>query len=552
MEGGTKSESLGSETAVTSDNTKLSATRSVLGGTGHHRSSSPAKRTRSEMSAEHVEYADRGASSGTAPEPMSDTVAPLSPAKQHVITSPSVTQEPSADIVLEDDMPSRSGPRDSQMDEDAASNASYLTPQSGSSATTVTSQTSEVASKSQERLPSIDDQIAEVTKLVQQPMRDKQKGYVISERWLTRVLARGTDALQKGKLAKDAMEGEIGPVDNTGLEMVADSISSGFEDEEDQPFIPLKPALQMTEDFEVIPQEAWDQVIKWYGLAKGSPIITRYCHNTSLSETTENLQYELYPPILTVLKLPDRSAGTTHQTIREAELIPVKILASRHQIFQKFLKRAKRATGIDMKTKVRVWRLLGGLGGNSSTAGMLTPAQSRSASPAPNIALPVDPGQKLVLDVNTFVGLRDVSQRELLEAKDETTNEKYNGHRTVEMAGLTQDEVIVIEEQVGGPAGGEWVSDVAVSQSSRSLGVPISVTRNGSTTISNYLKPNANTSSGRTSPAPAGMMTRGRAQRNGRTRGTVGLGNLGNTCYMNSALQCVRSIEELTHYFLRK
>ena len=45
-------------------------------------------------------------------------------------------------------------------------------------------------------------------------------------------------------------------------------------------------------------------------------------------------------------------------------------------------------------------------------------------------------------------------------------------------------------------------------------------------------------------------MTRGRAQRNGRTPGTVGLSNLGNTCYMSSALQCVRSVEELTKYFL--
>jgi ubiquitin carboxyl-terminal hydrolase 4/11/15 len=33
-------------------------------------------------------------------------------------------------------------------------------------------------------------------------------------------------------------------------------------------------------------------------------------------------------------------------------------------------------------------------------------------------------------------------------------------------------------------------------------------------------------------------------------RGVVGLRNLGNTCFMNSGLQCISHVTELTDYFL--
>lgn len=455
--------------------------------------------------------------------------------------------------------PPENGQHDTASDDrsDAPPSGAYLTPQSGIS----TSSPAVLASTKQtlphpmsiasgQSLPSIDEQIEQVTKLATTPLKEGQKGYLVSKNWLDRVLSKGSDTHKKGTYSKALTEGEIGPVDNSGMNMVLDTTLSNLEDEAGEQFISIKPGLQMGDDFEVVPQEAWDLIIKWYGLAKGSPVITRYCHNTSISDNQDNLQYELFPPIFTILKLPDRSAGLTKEVLQEKDKVPGKLVASRHEIFQRFLKRAKTVAGILTKTRTRVWRILGGLG-EASNAGMLTPAQSRSASPAPNSTLSVDPGKSLVLDVNTFVALQQGSQRELLDVKDETMNEKYNGHSSLGFVGLAQDEVIVLEEQIGGPAGGEWVSDSA-SSGAAGNGVPVSVTKNGSTTLQNTLKPKANNASGRTSPAPTtgGMMTRGRAQRNGRVRGTIGLSNLGNTCYMNSALQCVRSVEELTQYFL--
>ena len=440
---------------------------------------------------------------------------------------------------------------------DTLPNSIYHTSRSGNSTTDSSnglrdaSGASSNSSTTNVDIPSIDDQIKQVMQMAERPFQEGQKGYIVATKWLSRVLSRGSNAVGADKYGKEAREGDIGPLDNSGLNLVVDQTLKGLKDEKGEPYIPLRPGSQIGEDFEILPQEAWDLVINWYGIAKGSLVIPRHCHNTSTSETTSNLQYELYPPVFTLLKLPDTSGGATKKTLAEKDAIPIKVLASRHELFQDFLRRVKPLAGVDLRTKVRVWRILGGLGGDAQ-AGLITPAQSRSNSPAPNAITPVDAGKQLVLDVYTFAELQLGSQREQIEAKDETANEKYNGHSTLDVVGLRQDEVIVLEEQIGGPAGGEWVSD-APSKQAKANGVPVSITKSGATTVRDTLRPK-HTSSGRTSPSPGtgGMMTRGRAQKNRRTRGMTGLNNLGNTCYMNSALQCIRSIEELTQYFLRE
>lgn len=432
----------------------------------------------------------------------------------------------------------------------------YQTPESGTSATDSSSGlressgVSSVSSTAVPDLPPIDEQIRKVTNMCNRELQEGQKGFIISTKWLARVLARGSDPDEAKKYSKEAMEGPVGPVDNSGLYMVVDPTLSGLKDEKGDNYIPLRPNLAMGEDYQVVPQDAWELIVQWYGLAKGSAIIVRYCHNTSPDDDHPNMQYEIYPPIFTILKLPDKGADSYGAKLaKEQSKRPAKILASRHDRFQDFLKRLKNLVAIDLKIKVRIWKVHGGLG-DSAKSGILTPAQSRSSSPAPGTMPVVDAGQSLVIDVNTFAKLDLGSQRESLDVKDETSNDKYNGHSTMDVVGLRGDDVLVLEEQIQGPAGGEWVSE-NVSRQHQPNQIAISLTKGGSTTVKDSLKPRTNISSGRTSPAPAsGMMTRGRSQKAGKTRGTIGLGNLGNTCYMNSALQCIRSVEELTQYFL--
>ena len=486
-------------------------------------------------------------------EPMKDVISTSPQAEKHPIAGLpkdiSVNTTGLSNGSSADDGHSTFGAKDNA---DGPFHGAYQTPKSGTSSTTSTNGIQESSASSlTAETPPIDEQIAKVMQLVHEQDFDGKKGYLVSTKWLSRVLARSSETERAKKIGKEATEGPIGPVDNSNLNLVMDATFGDIKDEAGEPFFPLRPGLVMEEDYHVLPQRAWDLIVSWYGIAPGSPVITRYCHNTMENGDIPNLQYELHPPIFTLLKLPDTSGGMTSKTLREKDASPIKTLASRHESFQKFLKRAKALVGVDMTTKVRIWKILSGLHGGGGQSGMMTPAQSRSASPAPNAVLPVDPGDRLILDVKTFADLELGTQREYLEGvSDQTSNEKYNGRMSLSIAGLSRDEVIVLEEQIGGPAGGEWVSD-AVSRQSKANGVPISVTKSGITVAQDSLKPKGKSASGRTSPAPGGMMTRGR-QKTGRTPGLTGLGNLGNTCYMNSALQCLKNVEELTQYFLRK
>ncbi|KAI9670061.1 MAG: CSN-associated deubiquitinating enzyme Ubp12 [Caeruleum heppii] len=393
--------------------------------------------------------------------------------------------------------------------------------------------------------PSIDDQIAKVTSVSAQPLQKGQKGFVVASRWLERVKARASGG-KDGSPSKASHDGEVGPVDNSSLVEVSGSASENLQDEKGDPFIAMKPGLMMGEDYEILPTEAWELVLRWYGIMDSSPVIVRYVQNTS-PDGMENLQYETYPPLYTISKLRNDSQSMDLQSMREGDSPSVKIIASRSQPFNKFLKQVKSLAGIEMQNKIRVWRILGPIE-VASRSSATTPAPSRGVSPAPPAACAPFPDtqKKLVLDLNTFFSLEEGSQREVVEVQDQTMNEKYNGHMTMSMAGLAQDATLVLEERIGGPGGGEWISEAARS-SAAAKGLSVSSRMNGIT--QNVTKARSAPDSGRSSPAPASIMTRARSQKTGRTLGTCGLSNLGNTCYMNSALQCVRGVEELTQYF---
>jgi ubiquitin carboxyl-terminal hydrolase 4/11/15 len=403
---------------------------------------------------------------------------------------------------------------------------------SGSSETDVSnadSSTTSMDAAGNVELPSLDEQVTKVMTMMQAPLQERQEGYVISEKWLERVWARTSEnSGRPQEFSKEATEGPIGPVDNAGL-VDADAMQDDLMDNSGEEFIPLSKGAQMGQDFEVLPAKAWELVVSWYGLKDGSPVIRRYAQNTVPDKSSENLEYELNPPVLTIRKVRKVPAAT------DTSKLAVKIVASRYESFLTFLEAAKKAAGIDLKNKVRVWRILNTASSDvpqdAQPSGMLTPdASPRDGSPvvpASNQRYP------LAMDVASFNTLTVGTEREMVTGKDEKANEDFNDLLTLEGAGISQSQTIVLEEH---DEKGEYISDAAKSASKNKAGAQAT---KGLQSTSN---------SGRSTPT-AGALTRGRAK-NGKVRGHVGLTNLGNTCYMNSALQCLRSVEELSMYFL--
>ncbi|KAK8125673.1 ubiquitin carboxyl-terminal hydrolase-like protein [Apiospora kogelbergensis] len=377
------------------------------------------------------------------------------------------------------------------------------------------------------------------------PLEIGEEGYIVSKKWVTSVIGDERHAKHGDVAVMDA--NNVSPVDNSDIiwETIEDPTVGKAADAMKRVFVRLKPGLSITEDFEIFPSAAWELVKQWPGLVSGQLPIIRTARNTSDNELQPNIQFEVHPPVFTVHRLWSEVSPKPVNQVLKADPAPppVKLARSSTCTWKAFLAQAKNVTDIPLKDRVQVWTVPRKLaaGPPDATAAPTPPASPSDVADPQN---PQDSWVSLLVPVTNLLQLEDKSDRLKVDFRDVTTDPNYNGHMDLAKLGLNSDQTVVLDEHLEGTLFTSNYSPKTASGSAKSTAA-----RSSSTSLA----VNRSIRSGRTSPAPtAGPVTRGRAQKSGRTIGCTGLSNLGNTCYMNSALQCVRSVEELTKYFLSR
>ncbi|KAI0390532.1 hypothetical protein F5Y17DRAFT_55790 [Xylariaceae sp. FL0594] len=399
---------------------------------------------------------------------------------------------------------------------------------------------------------SIEGHIEAITALVEQfntaPLTNGQECYIVSRKWLEQVPGV-PGASQKKPAATDLST--IPPVDNEDLieEVIDDPcVGPGVADILKRKFVRLKKGYGI-EQFVPFPAAAWDLLMQWPGLKRGQIPIRRMATDNSPNQDGSNVQIEFHPLVLTIHRLwSAHSQVPVDASLKASQPPPPRLARSSNMKFQAFLKQAKAMAKIDLTQRVRGWQIL--RVPESSGVGQGVPTPPLSPAPLETQATSGDAWSYLLVDVETFTALERNSERLLIEFADLTADQSQPGgntrkaesSQTLRSLGISQDQPIVLDPHEEGT---HWTSNYLPAETTT---LP---TRSSTGSLARYpAQDNASSQTQRTGSGSAGPTTRGRSTKSGRTLGCVGLTNLGNTCYMNAALQCVRSVEELTKYFL--
>ncbi|KAL8276325.1 hypothetical protein RQP46_011291 [Phenoliferia psychrophenolica] len=319
---------------------------------------------------------------------------------------------------------------------------------------------------------------------------------------------------------------DVGPIDNS---LIADQDGQ----------LRREPPVVAGVDVELLPNVAWRCLVDWYGV-KG-PTFERAVVGPIGQE-----RVEFYPPTFVFSRLLPSSSSTPHPIPTDPTAAP-RISASTGSTVVALRELAVAAFSLPSNRQARLWRL---------------------PSPAPSTVITgFEPDLPFVFD-------------DALKSDDAQLIAPDDSQATLSEALLDEPLVYLALEQVD--ALGNWVVDAEALAAAKTLAstppptAPPAVEpkkglfaggtfsmfeSKGNALVPRYAGKNGKEKAATPIAVPnngqnsilagiTGVLTRGKSGPKGGQRGLTGLGNLGNTCFMNSALQCMSNTKELQEYFL--